>query len=155
MARERFRVKARDAHFNGEERTFTHPADDENALRASLAEHAPHLTIVQVKPYERALREELRDLGAKARVAPTLDAIGQEAVRERLHCCVDLANLFGPESQENLINVLSRFCGAGSSTLSGLESLPFSFCFYYGGDDRPVHGGFIFHESLKQWGTHT
>jgi hypothetical protein len=166
MARERFRVVAQDAHFNGAETRFTHPSDSEGSLRSALAEHAPHLTIVRVEPLERALYSELHEARKGVQILPRKDSVfdyhelslviaRHDLIEERLKSCCALAELLGVEAMENLANVLRRFGGnEGRFALVGLDSCAFSFSFAWGSDYR-LNGGLIFHASSKQWSTHT
>ncbi len=160
MSRERFRVRAKDAHFNGQERSFTHPADSEESLRASLAENAPHLTITSVAPYEQGLRYELHLALDWIRYSESLrqDSAALRVTQERMRCCEHLAYLSGPESMESLLQVLERFDKRneqGTHTITGTDFEMFSFGFTCGSKSHPIIGGLIFHRDSRTWGTHT
>jgi HEAT repeat protein len=170
MARERFRVVAQDAHFNGALTRLTHSVDSAEQLAELIGNNAPNLTIVRIEPLERALRRELYDARGNARILPEtsgLFELGQverehgfarrELIEERLKSCCALAELFGNEAMESLANVLRRFDRdvEGSHALDGLDSCAFSLSFAWGAPDYRLTGGLIFHESSKTWGTHT
>ncbi len=158
MSRERFRVRAKDAHFNGQERSFTHPADSEESLRASLAEHAPHLTITSVAPYEQGLRYELHTALDWVRYSDKLDPTSLRVVQERMRCCEHLAYLSGTDSMESLLQVLERFdrrMEQGTHTITGTDFEMFSFGMTCGSKTHPIYGGLIFHRDSRTWGTHT
>ncbi len=63
MARERFRVVAKDAHFNDELCRMPYPADSEDRLRELIGEKAPNLTIVRIDPIKMAM---YRDRSARS-----------------------------------------------------------------------------------------
>jgi hypothetical protein len=70
MAREKFRVVANDAHFNGEICRLTHSADSADQLRELIEVNAPNLTIVRIDPLSSALFMELREAREKVRILP-------------------------------------------------------------------------------------
>lgn len=155
MSQALFRVRAKDAHFNGQERVFTYPADNAEALRHVLQEHMPHLTFVRILPFEQGLREELSVARRNAYIDPKRDEIVKTLVGERLRCCEDLAILLGTECMVSLLAVLSRFQDQGGRfRITGLDACMFSFSFCRDAT-RPLCGGLIFHRDSKTWGTHT
>lgn len=169
MARERFRVVAKDAHFNDELCRMPYPADSEDRLRELIGEKAPNLTIVRIDPIKMAMYRELHEARSNVRIFP--DTAGlfdlpqiererafarRELVEERLKSCCALAERIGLDAQENLSELLRRFDlnVEGRFALTGLYSSAFSLAFR-GGPDYALHGGLIFHASSRQWGTHT
>lgn len=165
MAREKFRVVANDAHFNGELCRLTHSAESADQLRELIGRNAPNLTIVRIDPLASALYMELRDARENVRVLPEYDrdmygvelervCARRDRVLERLGSCCALAELLGIEAQENLIMNLRRFDKSGSFAINGLDSCPFSFSFGWGKDYR-LNGGLIFHFAARTWSMHT
>lgn len=166
MAREKFRVVANDAHFNGALCRLTHSADSADQLRELIGKNAPNLTIVRIDPLASALYMELREARDNMRVLPEYDlnlygielervCARREKILERLGSCCALAELLGIEAQENLIMNLCRFDkNTQNFAIDGLDSCPFSFTFGWGKDFK-LNGGLIFHFSSRTWSMHT
>lgn len=102
-------------------------------------------------------RDEWRACEARITRERAYDAYGalyrlcesNDAVRERLRCMYDLATLLGGATLESWTRCAEKLAN-GKAKLS-MDSAPFSLCFHWAG----MFGGWIWHASAREWGTHT
>lgn len=109
----------------------------------------PNATNVYARAIEPVIAERIRENIQKVKLSPNCHS--QDAVKERLRCCVDVAYLLGYDSLISLDRTLSRMVAADDE-LTGLDSCMFSFGFRA---SAGYYGGIIFHTSSKTWSAHT